>query len=420
MKIWLGIFGLFSIIGIAMAQGNSPEWFVLENKEGMYADEKREETRDIAKESLFGLNVGVDSSIFNQEVGERARFANNGKDLELASNWLKKEFENGFTQNILLSPLDFYFSSVLLANGVVDQTLFEFSKMFSVMRLPEVTQQIKFCIKQRHKSVFMNLALWGKVFSEHFTEIMKKQLGAEIWGLEDTTAAINNWIKAKTNGEIDNVIAVGPVHDADMFLVSSAYFEAPWLKPILASQIEKREAYNLSGKVVETQMFQSELVTDYFENEEMIAVKLFYSSGDYISLFMPKESNNFADFVEELNASTLKPNFEKRIVSVVLPKIELEYQSFMIKDIFAMLGIRRLFEAGNYEFAKMISFDTTAFIKDVLLKAKMKIDEGITVDEDLSENEFTEDLKKAVFIANHPFVFMINNGDFIGAVVKFD
>ena len=75
----------------------------------------------------------VEQSLFSQLTDDKYRFANNNKDLELASKWLKKEFESARMQNILLSPLDFYFASVLMANGVVDQTLVEFSKMFSVL-----------------------------------------------------------------------------------------------------------------------------------------------------------------------------------------------------------------------------------------------------------------------------------------------
>ena len=35
----------------------------------------------------------VEQSLFSQLTDDKYRFANNNKDLELASKWLKKEFE---------------------------------------------------------------------------------------------------------------------------------------------------------------------------------------------------------------------------------------------------------------------------------------------------------------------------------------
>ena len=159
----------------------------------------------------------------------------------------------------------------------------------------------------------------------------------------------------------------------------------------------------------------------YFENETMVALRLFYDTGDYISLFMPKNESNFENFVTDMTSSAFKPDFEKKSVDIMLPKMEIEYQSGIIKDVYKMLGVQKIFEKGNYEFAKMISFDEANFIKDVLLKAKIKLDDGRIPDRPEEETKSTANLsEKATFYANRPFVFLINNGDFVGVVVKAD
>lgn len=416
MKIFLSILGLMGLyVYAAVAQSDMPEWFVLGNRGNLVEDTVSQE------ENVSVPSIDSEKIFFNYGFEDKLRFANNNKDLELTEKWLKKEFATEKTRNIVLSPLDFYVSSVLLANGVVDQTLFEFSKIFSVMRLAEVNQQVKSYIMRRNGSTSIQLSLWGKFFSSHFSELMKKQLNAEIWGLNDTTKVINDWIKAKTYGKIDNIITVEPVKEADIFLASSAYFEAPWRQPFTDKSVVKQNFRNLNGRETEIEMLHEEMEADYFENETMVALRLFYDTGDYISLFMPKNESNFENFVTDMTSSAFKPDFEKKSVDIMLPKMEIEYQSGMIKDVYKMLGVQKIFEKGNYEFAKMISFDEANFIKDVLLKAKIKLDDGRIPDRPEEETKLTANLsEKATFYANRPFVFLINNGDFVGVVVKAD
>ena len=425
MKYGLGVFVLGIVFwGVSIAQSGNPEWFVLDSRNELISDEASIVEGKVVtpKNEPTLMEQGVSEDIFFDEVAEdNVRFAKNNKDLEIASQWLKREFKNEQTKNILLSPLDFYLSSVLLANGVVDQTLFEFSKMFSVMRLSEVNQQLKSYLLRRSGSTSLKISLWGKVFSEHFSNLMKKQLDIEIWGLNDNTEIINDWVKAKTGGKISRIIPLENVAEKDMFLVSSACFESFWRQPFDPSVVEQKEFYNLNGQVTKIEMLQNEQAADYYENEEMYALRLFFETGDYISLFMPKKTNNFEEFVEEFSVEQLKPAFQKRLVSITLPKVEIEYQSSIIKDLYKMFGVKKVFEKENYEFAKMVNFDTEASIKDVLLKAKMKIDEGVSPNNIKNKEKIIpNNLETAVFNANRPFLFIINNGDFIGMVVKAD
>ena len=289
------------------------------------------------------------------------------------------------------------------------------------MRLSEVNQQLKSYLLRRSGSTSLKISLWGKVFSEHFSKLMKKQLDIEIWGLNDNTEIINDWVKAKTGGKISRIIPLENVAEKDMFLVSSACFESFWRQPFDPSVVEQKEFYNLNGQVTKIEMLQNEQAADYYENEEMYALRLFFETGDYISLFMPKKTNNFEEFVEEFSVEQLKPAFQKRLVSITLPKVEIEYQSSIIKDLYKMFGVKKVFEKENYEFAKMVNFDTEASIKDVLLKAKMKIDEGVSPNNIKNKEKIIpNNLETAVFNANRPFLFIINNGDFIGMVVKAD
>ena len=410
MKFWL-FFAIAVCFGVGLAIGAEeyPEWFVLGNhlEEDVSSNDEDEQRYII-----------TNSRVDNFSVAEEPRFANNNKDIELALKWLKLEYDTNHTHNILLSPLGFYLSSVLLANGVVDESLFEFSKIFSVMRLTEVNKQIKTYLARKDDNVVINLSLWGKIFSGHYRELMKSQLKAEIWGVGNTTEIINDWVKASTNSEIEDIAPVNATKDSDLFLANAVHFKGQWQDPFSAEKVDQGIFHNLNGRINKIDMLHNDLETDYYEDELMQSVRLFYTSGDYISIFLPKE-DGFEKLLEKLDVLMVKPDYKKVKVRITLPKFNIKYNAGAVKDFYKNLGIRKIFEANNYDFAKMVSFDTPSFITDVYLTAKIAVDVQESVNTDKSATEY-RDRDVVSFIADRPFIFMLNNGDFIGAFIKGD
>lgn len=391
------------------AEEAQPSWFVVKDNPAFVEDTEVvvEEKTEVKEETVQEEVVAEEASV------DKLRFARNSKDLNLAKDWLQFEFNKNGAENIIVSPLSLYNVSVLLANGVVDETLFDFSKLFSVLHLNEVNQKIKEYDQAKLGNIHIYNSLWGKYFSERYQSLMKEKFGVEIWGLADTTDSINNWISVRTKGEIKEMAPVVKTEKDELFLAGAIYFNDSWELSFGEKNIKKMSFHNLNGQKSKIVMLNTVADVDYYENEKVQAVRLFYEKGDYMTIFLPKEDVAFSDFVNQLTVQDLKPLFSrKKDVALTIPRFDVEYGLKTAKDIFEKQGIRKIFEKDNFDFAKMVSYDMPTFIEDVYFKTKLKVDENKT--------EAVTDLDngKVIFKANRPFIFMINNGDFIGSFVQ--
>jgi hypothetical protein len=147
----------------------------------------------------------------------------------------------------------------------------------------------------------------------------------------------------------------------------------------------------------------------------MQAIRLYYTSGNYITILLPREKTDFKQFILGLRTHQLKPRFKKKMwVDLLLPTFDVDYATTKTNEYYKSLGITKIFTPENYDFAKMITYDNSYSIKDIYLKAKICLEDS-TIDK--AEEPKAPD-EKIQFIANRPFVYIINNGDFIGTFVQ--
>lgn len=366
--------------------------------------------KKVAKEKSFRKMPIRSREVKAKEIVEEKHFAKNNRDLLLAEKLLKQVYNNS-ERNFVVSPLSFYSLSVLMANGVVDESLFEFSSLFPVLHLREVNDKLKDYLESKKDSIGVYNSLWGHIFSEHYQNLMAEQLNAEMWGIADTTEPINNWAGVRSDGAIREMASVEKATSDDLFASGLAYFKMK-SAPFLVKKSSVRQFFNLDGSISKTELLQGEANADYFEEDNVQVIRLSYSSGDSLTIFLPDTEIPFDDFVHGFSVNKLKPIFEKKEVKILMPKINIEYALNDVQSIYATMGISRIFEKDNYDFAKMVSFDEEVKIKKVLMKNKVSIGDDVTIAEksDLSTKVSVE--------ADHPFIFMINDGDFIGAYIS--
>ena len=420
MKVFLGVlFSAMIVFAVHAKDGERdyPTWFVVEQSENTTdhiqtttpkAEEpSRELLSDVDKQEINPKRLKHKKSRFSKSENEQenTRFAKNNKDLLLAEKMLKLMYRN--TDNFVVSPLSFYATSVLIANGVVDETLFEFSSVFPVLHLTEADKTLKNYVDTKKNSVSLHLALWSSAFSEHYKMLMKEYLNAELWGIADSTQIINDWLNAKTQGIIATY-GEPEKADANSIYVSSYALFKENNAPFNVQNTSIRQFFNLDETVSNIKFLQGETIADYFENEDMQVLRLAYSNGDKLTLWLPNSDVDFDDFIETIDLNFLTPDFEREEVKVSLPEFDIEYTIKNAQEIYEALNIKRIFEKENYDFAKMISFDNPTKIKKVFNSSRIMVKENIS---EKSEEELSA---KISFIADHPFIFMINNGDFIG------
>lgn len=416
----LGILALgLSFSNVFAAEAYKPAgWFVIDKQEDIseggsggssYADIAEPEVEDTFVKPEERKTDGAVKASFEEE-----RFASNGKDLMIAFLWMKKEI--AANKNFVVSPWGAYMSAVVLANGVIDETLSEFSRIFSVLHLSRINRRLLEYGEKKKNSISVYNSLWGTSFSTRYQQVIAKMLNTEVWGISDDVSQLNNWLEVRTNGEGAAVTAAETVGTGDIFAVNAGYFDAGVL-PFFETYYKRQQAFHAGdGKVFNIETMWQTGKADYFEDDVMQAVRLFYKNGDFLTLFKPKQGYDLREFAAMLNARKLDfaylPGMRRNVnMEIFMPEFAVLHNASDTKKVFGMLGIRKIFTLNN-DFAKMVSFDEQAKIKSLYLQAGVKVYGG----KEVSGRRPVSDAS-VVFQIDRPFFFMINNGDFIGALV---
>lgn len=420
MRLWfkflVGCIGFYA--GFAEANPNVPGWFVVENREEIFSDEEKKQdvlVKDVVSaDKEESKNAGVSVKKTESEYPEvpDIRFARNNKDLLLTKLWLQYEFSKSARQNIAVSPLSFYLISVLMANGVVDETLSEFSKLFMVLHLGRVNSELVKYLDYRKNNINIKSSLWGKRFSERYQSLMGEKLTGDIWGIGETTALINDWANANSSGEIKEIASVSDVVPEEIFGAGFSVLEAD----VSNSKKVSGDFYDFDNEIHLVSMMFYEGLADYFENNEVQVVRLFCGKGNFLTVILPRKEVDFVRFVEKLDIFKLKPEFKRVNVSAFIPQFEISHNAVGVKDFYKQQGVSRLFNKGNYDFAKMVSFDESVYVGDIYFNTTVKLG-GKSLQNGEANGSHSSGDKAFLFEANRPFVFMINDGDIAGVLL---
>lgn len=412
-------------INLCYAQYERPGWFLSDEiTENVGVNKKVKNADEIYGETGKSLLNNVKNHNFKKKQPQSIEIIDRGfslgrKELKLTSILLKNVYEDNMGKNFVFSPLSFYAVAVLLANGVVDSTLWEFSKIFSVFRLVDVNEVFKKYLYSKGESYIWSISLWGNVFSQRYRTLIGDILSAETWNLQGNTNTLNMWISEKTKGKVNKIIEERPVNDDELFVVSSLGFYQNWKYPFNKNFTRKKIFYAVDGKRTMVNMMYQSGIFEYFENDFMQVVRLFFDTGDYITFYLPHENSDFSKFVANFEDYKMEPEFQYCKVDLFIPKFQLSNNANNIREKFALLGVSEVFYS-IYNFAKMINFDMQAKVSDVFLNVRVRIDEGneqkILKDSFIKGN--LENNISVIFNANRPFIFMINKGDIVGGFVK--
>lgn len=408
----------------SVAQYAKPGWFVIDDdveiKQEQSIEQDKQQENNINSLQKNQQRTSEDQQVFNRKNDVASNgFALSKSELKLASLLLKKEYQASKGKNFVIAPLSFYATSVLLANGVVDSSLLEFSKLFSIFRLADVNATLKSYLTSKNKSFEWNISLWGNIFSQRYRTTIGDILSAETWSLQGSTDVLNSWMSEKTNGAVDDVVASRPVNDDELYVISSLGFYHNWQQAFDKKLTKEKIFYTATGEETVVNMMYQHGIFEYFENDFMQVVRLFFNSGDYVTFYLPRENADFDKFVANFEEYKMMPEMSSKELDLFIPRFQLSYNLKNVKDVFGEFGISEIF-SPIYNFAKMINYDVQAQVSDVILNTRFRIDEGnVAKEEDSSIDDSVKNLPvtaSVVFNANRPFIFMLNKGDMIGVV----
>ncbi len=269
-----------------------------------------------------------------------------------------------------------------------------------------------------------------------YLSLIKNNYGVDVKGLdyqnktEESRLEINQWVEAKTENKIKDLIPKDLDPLTRLILVNAIYFKGNWALPF-NPEITSDGSFYLNSK--EERQVPLMKLTDsfgYHESAELQVLEMLYQGNDLsLLVFLPKNQDGLAQLEADLTNYKLdkwQMSLKPREVQVVFPKIKIE-SDFDLSKSLAQMGMSKAF-SEQAEFDGITGKEHALYISKVLHKAFLEINETGT--EAAAATATIMMPKSAViekpsplFRADHPFLFAIKDKAsgmilFIGRVVN--
>lgn len=260
-----------------------------------------------------------------------------------------------------------------------------------------------------------------------FTERLKTIYFAEdfpVWlGDETGRQTINDFVKENTKGMIENFLEA-PLC-IDLGILNTTYFKGTWKYQFDKQFTYNNKFYNADGTTSEAQYMLIEEDFDFFNNDDIVAVRLPYSGEQYsMTLIQPKDRSGFDSMLQSLDGN----NIDEITASMQTETIDLRLPKFETKTNLEIID--RLKEMG---LDKTCSIGLMNVSSNPLILTHFKHAAKIIVNEDgteagaaslggMNESAIEPEIKFIQF--NHPFIYIIKDTIsgtilFMGAITTF-
>lgn len=169
---------------------------------------------------------------------------------------------------------------------------------------------------------------------------------------EETMNEINDWVNEKTHGLIPSILDEPMDPGIRMTLLNAVYFKAAWVNAFEKELTDKQIFHGKEGDISVDMMHQQDHF-EYAENDEYQMIRLPYHGGCEMTVYLPKDSITTdkwseKDYLYQLGLEADKQEWDRREVSLSMPKFEMEYGN-ELKDILKELGLEGIFDGCIYD-----------------------------------------------------------------------
>ena len=321
--------------------------------------------------------------------------------------------------NLLLSPLSAADALCLTMEGAAGETR---QQMETVLGEAE-TMGGYFSTIRRESGEQLTMAdsVWIRndpalSVNDNFLAIAAGNYQAEVYSApfdEDTCSDINNWVKNKTDGEIQNLI--DKIYDSDMlYLINTTLFDAKWQDEYEDNEIRDRDFTTVSGETTQVKMMYSDEHT-YLENDFCTGLLKYYEGKDYAFVgLLPDDNVTISQLVDRLDGDTLHELINGRISAEVeagIPVFTGDTKLDLAK-ILPDMGMPLAFSSGA-DFSDMATYDgQSLYIGRVIHQTRIEVNEQGTKAAAatavvMESGKAATSSNSYTVILNRPFVYMI-------------
>jgi len=347
--------------------------------------------------------------------------------------------------NIFISPLSISIALGMALHGAQGKTQEEMKQVleFHNLSIDEINESYRGLLDLLpyvDPSVEMLIAnsVWYRYtfpVLKEFIETNKKYFDAEVQGLDfnspEAPKIINNWVKQKTNGLIEEIAPEVIDHLTMMFLINAIYFKGDWTYQFDKNKTRDADFQLPDGATIPVKMMLQNNSFRFYQSQDIGIIDLPYGDELFsMTIILPPEDQSIHDFTASITIErwhewiSLLPD-NKQEIDLFLPRFQLEYEESLV-DVLKALGMHLAFDLSNADFTGLYDKNLeprNAYISDVMHKTFIDVNEEGTEAAAVTSVVIGVDSAPPAFRVDRPFVFAIreNSSDtilFIGKIVK--
>ena len=348
-------------------------------------------------------------------------------------------------KNIFISPFSVSIALAMTLNGAAGETEQAMTNTLQLQGLSSESINTGYAglhqtLLTSDPKVTLTIAnsLWarqGVPFKQDFLQRNAEFFYAEISTLDfndpDASKTINEWVNTNTNGKIQKIIDGSIDPAAVLFLINAIYFKGTWQTEFDPSKTQDSTFHLANGGEKQVPMMSRIGDYLYYENHEENFQAIGLPYGDErmsMYVFLPGRESDLAVFLQNLNVENWEnwiSQFGMQEVVLKVPKFKLEYRKGL-NDTLKALGMGIAFVEDQADFSRMSPLGKKLFIKDVLHKTFVEVNEEGTEAAAVTKVEIgvtSVPPPPPEFIADRPFFFAIRDNEtktvlFMGVVVE--
>ena len=335
----------------------------------------------------------------------------------------------GAAENFFFSPYSIMSAFGMAYAGAAGGTAREIESSLGITQ--DIHASLGDLTRELEKSGYVSSAnrIWlkeGLKLSKDFTNILRLNYNNTAKELnfkrkaEEAMHEINDWVSAKTNGKIKNILQnLDP--DTRMVITNAVYFNAEWQEKFPKSATKKEKFYTVGDNFKDVDMMKLREDFMYCEADGVKVIKIPYKGGR-LSMIVALPDKNNPDALKDADAGTFAGWLEamrEYDVDLWLPKFRTE-ERYELNRLFKALGVKEAF-SDDADFSG-ITGDEPLKIGDVIHQTFIQVDEERT--EAAAATAMIMLLGSAMpvkkpfaeFHADHPFMYFIRDNE-TGAIL---
>jgi len=347
---------------------------------------------------------------------------------DFAFRFLDEVYRSAPESNLFLSPLSGSMALGMTANGASGNTFQEMQSTlgFAGMTLNQINEGYRDLIDLlRTLDTSVELGIGNSIWYRDefpvkgdFLQRTQDYFGAEVVELDFSDPGapeiINNWVRAETEGKIQEIVdsPISPL--TVMFLINATYFKGSWTQRFDAAKTTTADFFSIDGTAGTVPLMEVEKDFLYGETDSYQAVDLPYGGKAFsMTVVLPKPGHAMTDLVSSLTPfawAQIVDGLHNRPGTVHLPRFRMEWES-LLKGTLQAMGMTDAFDPGLADFSGMSELAQQFQLHISKVKQKTFVD----VNEDGTEAAAATSVEMSLtsvpmpftLRADRPFLFVI-------------